>query len=600
MAQRLFIPKLGHTMTEGIIAKWFKQSGDCVSAGDVLYELEYDKATETIEAEKAGELKILINEGETAPVGETVGVILEAGDDLEKVLAQKVRRAYESRTQVNIPTAAYSMAHAAAIGETKANGREKEKTDAYVANKEEKFDTDLLVIGGGPGGYVAAIRAAQQGLKVTLVEKDKLGGTCLNKGCIPTKALIRSAEVFNTCRESADYGVITNAVTVDIGAVFNRKENVVSGLINGVSTLLKARGIQVVKGTASFETANSVLIKNETGSRRISARNVIIASGSIPSMPPIAGIDGINVLTSNEALDIKALPDSMVIIGGGVIGMELGCAYAALGSKVTVIEAMDNILSVLDNELGSALLKYIGESIKIVTGRKVISIADIDGAKKVTCTYSNHEETYLADAVLITVGRKADIGSLALDKAGIRVDKGYIEVDENFMTNVPGIYCIGDANGKKMLAHAASAQGIDAVDIITGRKKENDNRHNVIPSCVYTIPEIGSVGKSEEELRAENVDYKVCKFNLRANGRAMVMGDTRGFVKILADKTTDEILGIHIIGGNATELIGECALAIRMECTLEELADTIHAHPTVSESIMEAAEAGIIGAIHSL
>ena len=580
MAQRIIIPRLGQTMTEGIVAKWYKKDGEAVAAGDPVYELEYDKSTATIEAKKAGTLRTLVEEGSTVPLGDTVAVVLEAGEKLEDILAQKT----------------YSVANAAKAGGVSAGA-----PAAPAANKVANADADAIVIGGGPGGYVCAIRMGIHGKKVILIEKDSLGGTCLNRGCIPTKALLQSAETYLACVNAAEFGVNTAGVTFDLNVVDERKKKIVNTLVRGVEGLLKARKVEIVHGAAKLASATSVEVTLDDGSKKTyTAGNIIIAAGSVPSAPPIPGIDGKNVITSNEALDVTDMSGSMIIIGGGVIGMELGTVYAAFGCKVTIVEAMPDILPNMDAEIVKQFRRAIRKTMDIKTGAMVTNIGDEGGLKKVTFKIGDKEDSVTADRVLVAIGRRPATAELNLDAVGVKSERGRIGVNEEFMTSVNGIYCIGDANGKIMLAHAASAQGIDVADRIAGKPVHPGNKHSVVPSCIYTDPEIASVGKTEEQLKNENAEYNVSKFSFRGNGRSLVLGKAEGFVKILSSKKHGEVLGVHIIGPYATELIGECALAMRMECCVEDIAETIHAHPTVGESIMEAAEAGVYGAIHSL
>ncbi len=569
MAQRVIIPRLGQTMTEGIVVRWYKQQDEKVAVGDPVYELEYDKAVATVEAKKAGVLKRLVNEGAAVPVGDTIGIILEEGEKLEDIIAQKT-------FNVVIPD--------------KADSKNKPEVGAKV-----------IVIGGGPGGYVAAIRLGILGAKVILIEKDKVGGTCLNRGCIPTKALLQSAEVYSACLAAEEFGVEAKNVSFDLAKINARKQKIVNTLVKGVQVLLAARKIEIISGIASFESAHTVLVKLMDGSeKKLTADNIIIATGSVPAKPPISGIDGKNVITSKEALDVSSIPKSMIIIGGGVIGMELGSIYSKFGCKITLLEAMPDILPNIDAEVVKNYRRAVKKLMDIHSGALVSKIEDDEDGKRVIYKIEDKEQSAKADVVLVAIGRRPNLEELNLKAAGIMNERGCVTVDNEFKTNVDGIYCVGDANGKTMLAHAASAQAIDVADRITGNTVSAGNRHDIVPSCIYTHPEIGIVGKTEQQLKLEGVGYKVCKFSLRANGRSLVLGKGDGFVKILAGEKHGEVLGVHIIGPFATELIGECALAMRLECCIEDIAGTIHAHPTVGEAIMEAAETGLFGATHSL
>lgn len=459
--------------------------------------------------------------------------------------------------------------------------------------------TQLLVIGGGPGGYVAAMKAAMLGQEVTLVERDHVGGTCLNRGCIPTKAILQSAELYHQMQNSADIGIMAENVRVDLAQVDRRKQNVVNTLVKGVEGLLRARKVTLMPGEASFAAPDLVTVKKSDGSSEtIRAEKIIIAAGSKPSAPPIPGIDGKNVITSTEALQVKELPESMIIIGGGVIGMEIGAAYSRFGVKIIVIEALERILPPVDAEISAEYVKQIRGQMEIHTGSRVEKIADKDGKKAVLYTSEGKTCEAIADKVLVCIGRRPDTESLQLEKAGVKTERGAVVVDEEFRTNIPGIWCIGDANAKCMLAHAASAQGIHVAEQIAGKKC--GTRMDLVPSCIYTDPEIASVGMTEEQAKEAGIDYKVGRFPFRGNGRSLILGKGTGFVKIIGDSRYGEILGVHIIGPNATELIAECAVAMHLEACVEDLAETIHAHPTVSESIMEAAESFLGGAIHMI
>lgn len=455
---------------------------------------------------------------------------------------------------------------------------------------------NLLIIGGGPGGYETAIRAAQMGCEVTLVEKESLGGTCLNVGCIPTKALIHSADFYNeVLKEGAKNGVICENVSLDFQAVQARKQKVVSQLVNGVGSLMKAYGITVKRGTAVFTAKDTVEVRSEEGTEALSFDKCIIASGSVPSVVPIPGYDLEGVVDSTGALAFEEVPASLAIIGGGVIGIEIGHAYARFGTKVTIIEMLPEILMNLDKDLVAVQRRNMRRAkIDVKTSSAVQSIEKVDEGLKVNVKDANDKEfSVVAEKVLMCVGRRPATDDMGLDEIGVERDRRRIVVDENFKTSVDNIYAIGDCIGGIMLAHVASAEGGACLEGIMG--KERTINLSVVPACVYTQPELAGVGLTEQECEKlaeeQGLQYEVGKFPLMGNGKSLVIGEQSGLVKIIADKETGKVLGIHMAGPNATEIIMEGALALNMGATFQDILDTVHAHPTVSESMKEAAHA---------
>lgn len=463
-----------------------------------------------------------------------------------------------------------------------------------MANK-----TSVIVIGGGPGGYVAAIRAAQLGADVTLIEKNKLGGTCLNVGCIPTKALLHAAEIIEEMIHAEEYGIKVKSEGYDWKQVLAKKGAVVSQLVGGVTGLLKANKVKVVEGEASFAAAKTLSVKKKDGkAETLEADKIIIAAGSVPAIPPIPGVEGNPAcIDSTGALSLENPPKSLLVIGGGVIGMELATAYNAFGTKVTIVEAMPKLLPMMDGEL-TAMLRGLMEKkgIEILTEAKVLSVGKAGTEAEVQVDIKGVKKAFQAEKVLVAVGRRTDTGALQLDKAGIRHDKGKIQVNAFMETNVKDVYAIGDCLGQIMLAHIASAQGELAAENALGHRANFDSKTN--PSCVYTMPEFAGVGLTEEGAKEKGIDYGVGNFPLFANGKALIANGGVGAIKVLYGKKYNEILGIHILGPRATDMIGEAALAIGLEATLEEVINTIHAHPTVTEAVREAALAGEKRAIH--
>ena len=457
---------------------------------------------------------------------------------------------------------------------------------------------DIAIVGGGPGGYTAAIFAAKNKQKVALIEKEKIGGTCLNWGCIPTKALIHTAEVFKLAQHSTACGVEVKGVTVNWEQAQRNKSEIVESLTSGVDNLLVKNGVTVFRGEASFLNDTTLKVKGLEGEETVEADNIIIASGSTPIMVPIPGHDLEHVITSKEALELESIPGSMAVIGGGVIGLEIGHIYQTLGTSITVIEMLPQILPREDADVAEVMSDTLkSDGMEILTGCQVSGIEKQGDKCKLTYRDKDQEHVIVVDKVLMSVGRKANFSWL--DQFPIQTDKSGIVVDQYLRTSIPHIYAIGDVTGKIMLAHVASHQGIVAVRNIMGHQEPMS--YKAVPSCLYTSPEAASVGLTEAAAREKHGDaVNVSYFEFQMNGKAMTMGETAGFVKIITEDKWKEIIGVHIVGPKATELIAEAVLAIRLECTAEELMNTIHAHPTLSEAVMEAS-AGIFGeAIHTL
>lgn len=450
----------------------------------------------------------------------------------------------------------------------------------------------LVVIGGGPGGYVAAIRAAQLGADVTLVEKQAMGGTCLNVGCIPTKALLHTAELYAHAKEGHAFGVMSE-VKIDFKKAQERKEQVVKQLVGGVTGLMRANRVKVIQGVASFVDGRTLSVNGE----RLAFDKAILATGSIPVKPPIPGADAPQCMDSTGALALDAIPHRMIIIGGGVIGVEMATIYATLGCKVTVVEMMEEILPMMDDELTVILRKDLAQKgVEFLCGAKVLSIKDKGSVAVVEVDRKGQSVSIEAEKVLVSVGRRSNTDELHLDRAGVSHDRGRITVNAKQETNAPDIYAIGDCTGGCMLAHVASMQGEVAAENAMGHRSVYNGKSN--PSCVYTSPEFAGVGLTEKQLIEQRVDYIVGRFPLFANGKSLIMGDAIGMVKILASKRYSEILGVHILGPRATDLIAQGALALHVEATLDEVIETIYAHPTVGESLREACLAAYHRAIH--
>lgn len=450
----------------------------------------------------------------------------------------------------------------------------------------------LAIIGGGPGGYVAAIRASQLGAEVTIIEKQALGGTCLNVGCVPTKALIHSADLYHEItHDAAANGILVGEAQIDFAAMQKRKAKVVKQLVGGVGGLMKANGITTVIGQARFKSASVIEVRSEAVVSEITFDKAIIASGSVPSSVPIPGSDLEGVIDSTGALALKAVPESMCIIGGGVIGIEMAHVYQRLGTKITIVEMLPDILVNLDADIVAPLKKSMKKNkVDIHTETKVNSIEKTDAGLAVHVTDKDGQAlTFTAEKVLMCVGRRPATDDLGLAEIGVETERRRIVVDKSFKTSVDNIYAVGDCIGGIMLAHVASAEGIAAVEGIMGEKPSI--QFNTVPSCVYTAPELSGVGLTERQAAEQGLDYVVGTFPLMGNGKSLIIGDTSGLVKIIADKNTHQVLGLHMCGPSATELIVEGALAIGKQATVEDMLSVIHAHPTVGESLQEAAHA---------
>jgi len=446
---------------------------------------------------------------------------------------------------------------------------------------------DVAIIGAGPAGYVAAIRAAQLGAKTALIEKDEVGGVCLNRGCIPTKALLESSNLLSKMAKAGKYGISVGNVSTDISSIMERKNGIVKRIVASTRRLIESYDVEIVKGTATITGSGEVKVAGSSSVEKIVANNIIIATGSEPAFPQIPGLERARTLTSDDALALKDLPRKLLIIGGGTIGVEFACIFKRLGASVTLVEIMPQLLPGEDEEMASFLQHLLEEDgVNILTNAQATKIDEKgDGIAAVVST-RNGERKVTAQAILVAVGRVPRTDGLGLND--IRVDeRRRIIVDNRMETSVPNIYAVGDAVGRYMLAHVASAEGIVAAENVMGAAVEMDYR--AVPRCVYTSPEVASVGLTQEQAIASGHQTVVGRFSFLSNSRALTLSEDRGGIKLVADAESGEILGIHMIGPEVSEMIHEAVLAIKLEATVNDIADMIHAHPTLSEALKEAA-----------
>jgi len=464
----------------------------------------------------------------------------------------------------------------------------------------EAIKTQLVVLGGGPGGYAAAFYAADKGLKVTLVEQDpRLGGVCLNRGCIPSKALLNATKLIGEAQESAKRGIVFAKPQIDLSTLRAWKESVLQKLGQGIAQLAQKRGVQVINARGHFESAHQLRIETPDGQGFIEFEHAIVAVGSKPALPKIFDLGNPRIMTSTQALEIEEIPQSLLIVGGGYIGMELGTVYASLGSKVVVVEALDSILAGADADLVRPVMAYAKKAFQEVRLKaKVVQMSTAGKQIRVTSQFNGEDREELYDRVLISVGRVPNAEDLGIENVPLtRDDKGFIKVDTQQRTNTPNVFAIGDIAGGVMLAHKAAKEARIAVEAITG--EASSSSHVVIPAVVFTDPEVAWCGLTESEAKAKGIQVKVAKFPWGASGRALTLDRTDGLTKLIIDPETERILGVGIVGHGAGELIAEGVLAIEMGATATDLAECVHPHPTLSETLMESAEVFFGHATHT-
>lgn len=568
MAVEIIMPKLGVDMQEGEIIEWKKQEGDVVNEGDVILEMMSDKTSMELEAEDSGILlKIVRGNGETVPVTEVIGYIGAEGEVVDAGAA---------------PAADVAQATA----DLKAAGLEVPvaPTAAPVAPTAELAadEYDMVVVGGGPAGYYAAIRGAQLGGKIAIVEKSEFGGTCLNKGCIPTKTYLKNAEILDGLKIAAGRGInlASTNYTIDMDKTVDFKNSVVKTLTGGVQGLLKANKVTIFNGLGQVNPDKTVTI----GSQTIKGRSIVLATGSKVSRINIPGIDSKLVLTSDDILDLREIPKTLTVMGGGVVGVELGLVYASYGTEVTVVEMADRIIPGMDREVSVELQKVLSKKgMKFLTS---VGVSEIIEANNQLTIKLNDGSEIVSEKALLSIGRVPQLAGL--ENLDLEMDRGRIKVNAYQETSIPGIYAPGDVNGTKMLAHAAYRMGeVAAENAIKGN--HHKAKLDFTPAAVYTHPEIAMVGLTEDQAREQyGNDILIGKCSFAGNGRAIASNEAHGFVKVIADKKYHEILGVHIIGPVAAEMINEAATIMESELTVDDVVASIHGHPTFSEVMYEA------------
>jgi dihydrolipoamide dehydrogenase len=455
---------------------------------------------------------------------------------------------------------------------------------------------DVAIIGGGPGGYVAAIRAAQLGLKTALIEKDRVGGVCLNWGCIPSKALLHNAELVRLFRRSQEFGINYDNLRLDFAAAIDRSRQVVDRMVSGVEFLLQKNKVDVIGGAGTLKSKGEVAVDPE--GRIIEAANIVIASGGFTRLLPGVEIDGRTVITSREALELREVPESVAIVGGGPIGVEFAYVYSSYGVQVTIIEMLDHLLPLEDVDASRQIERsFKQQGIGFMTRTAVKELRVVDDRAQLALSSDGRDQEITADKALIAVGFGGNSDGLGLDAVGVATERGFVQVNDRMKTNVDGVYAIGDVTGKLMLAHVASDQGVIAVEGIAGLDPPKPE-YAKMPRCTYCQPQVASCGLTEAQAREQGYQVKTGRFPFRANGKAMATADLDGFVKFVVDAEYGEVLGVHIVGSDATDMIAEGALALGMESTVADVSRTVHAHPTLTEAVKEAALAAEGKAIH--
>jgi len=586
----VFMTQLSPTMTEGRIARWLKKEGDTLESGEVMAEIETDKATMEMEVVDEGILhKIISPEGATVTVGSPIAVIAEDGEEIATDYTPETTTAPVAAAEeapVATPEQVVETLSAAASATDHDDEHELSLKPAGIFN--EDGDYDVVVIGAGPGGYVAAIRAAQLGFKVACIESTHLGGICLNWGCIPTKALLRTAEVVNIIKHHGDeLGIGVSDTTPDLDKAVKRSRGISAKLNKGIGFLFKKNKIEHIEGFATFEAGNKLMVEKDGKKEQVKAKHVIVATGAKARAFPGMEVDHEVVITYHQALAPTKLPKHLVVIGSGAIGMEFAYFYNAMGSNVTVIEAADQVLPLEDHDISKTVERsFKKQKIKIITGAMVSSAKNVKGKAVVEFEAKGKKESIEGDVCLVAVGVLGNTDKIGAENTSMKVERNAIEVDDYYRTDHAGVYAIGDVVGAPALAHVASHEGIVCIEGIAGLNPHKVDYGNV-PGCTYCQPQVGSCGLTEKAAKEAGHEIKVGKMSYAPNGKAMGLAETEGMVKTIFDAESGELLGAHIVGAEATELIVSLQLARTLETTDEDLAHHMFPHPTLSEMIHE-------------
>jgi dihydrolipoamide dehydrogenase len=580
MATDVVMPQMGESIAEGTITKWLVKVGDKVERDQPLFEISTDKVDAEIPSPANGVLlSILHQEGETVAVDSLVAQIGNEGEEPGSAPAP----------------AAEPAAQPAEVPAAESEDSVPETASAPpVTEPEGDYDYDLVIIGSGPGGYVAGIRAGQLGLKVAVVEKDpRFGGTCLLRGCIPTKALLHTAELLDQLRKAADFGVQVQEFALDVEKAYAYKRKVVDKNANGVEFLFKKNKVDGIHGLGRLSSPHEVEVESGGETRTLKTRNVLLATGSVPREIGVAPTDGVKIVNSDHVLELERVPKSVVVLGAGAVGSEFASIYRSFGcEEVHIVEMLPRMLPAEDEESSKEVARaFKKRGIKVYTDTKMTGVETTDDGVKVSIEQKGKEKVLEAEMLLVAVGRAPVTDGIGFEEQGVEMDRGYVKVNEMMQTSVPNIYAIGDiVAGVPWLAHVASAMGITAAEHMAGENTRPLN-YGLVPQVTFCDPEVASVGMTEAEAKEAGYEVECGKFPFSASGKAGILGKPEGFVKVIREKKYDEVLGIHIVGAHATDLIGEACVALQLETTAEELFRTIHAHPTMAESVAEAAHA---------